>query len=104
MKQTLINLLPPATVAAVLAFWAFAPESWVEAPWTIILIGLSVLAFVQLLELVLECHQAWRITRKELATDIFHIAFGYGVIGTLSELLVNEPMSELKQSPGIRCA
>ena len=30
-----------------------------------------------------------------------YVAFGYGVIGTLSELLVNEPMMELKQSLGI---
>ncbi|WP_296719453.1 sterol desaturase family protein [Erythrobacter sp.] len=101
MKQRLINLLPPATLAAVLAFWAFAPESWAEAPWTIIVVGLGVLAFVQLLELLFERHAGWRITGKELATDVFYVAFGYGVIGTLSELLVNAPMMQLKQSLGI---
>lgn len=101
MKQSLINLLPPATIAAVLAFWAFAPAALVEAPWTILLVGLAVLAFVQLLELVFERHAGWRINGRELATDIFYVAFGYGVIGTLSELLVNAPMAELKQSLGI---
>ena len=33
MKQSLINLLPPATVAAIWAFWAFAPAAWVMG-WT----------------------------------------------------------------------
>jgi sterol desaturase/sphingolipid hydroxylase (fatty acid hydroxylase superfamily) len=101
VKQTLINLLPPATVAAVLAFWAFAPQSWVEAPWTIILVGLAVIAFVQLLELVFERHEGWRINGQELATDIFYVVFVYGVIGFLSDTLVNSPLAELKAQLGI---
>lgn len=101
MKHSLINLLPPATVAAVLAFWAFAPAPWVEAPFTIIFVGLAVLAFVQLMELLFERHAGWRINGTELATDTFYVVFGYGVIGTLSEMLVDTPMAELKQSLGI---
>ncbi|MDZ4277124.1 MAG: sterol desaturase family protein [Erythrobacter sp.] len=100
-KQSLINLLPPATLAVVLAFWAFAPAAWVEAPWTIIIVGLAVIALVQFLELVFERHEGWRINGKELATDIFYVVFGYGVIGTLSEVLVQSPLTELKQSLGI---
>jgi len=101
VKQSLINLLPPATLAAILTFWAFAPAVWVEGPWTIILVGLATLAFVQLLELVFERHQGWRINGKELATDVFYVVFGYGVIGFLSEALINSPLTELKQSLGI---
>jgi sterol desaturase/sphingolipid hydroxylase (fatty acid hydroxylase superfamily) len=101
VKQSLINLLPPATIAAVLAFWAFAPAAWVETPWTIILVGLSVLALVQLLELVFERHEGWRINRRELATDIFYVAFSYGVISVLTEVLINSPLAGLKQSLGI---
>ena len=101
MKQSLINLLPPATIAAIFAFWAFAPATWVETPWTIILVGLGTLAFVQLLELVFERHEGWRINGKELATDIFYVAFGYGVIGFLSDALINSPMADLKEQLGI---
>jgi sterol desaturase/sphingolipid hydroxylase (fatty acid hydroxylase superfamily) len=101
VKQSLINLLPPATIAAIIAFWAFAPAAWVESPWTIMLVGLATLAFIQLLELVFERHQGWRINGKELATDVFYVAFGYGVIGFLSETLINSPLAELKQSLGI---
>jgi sterol desaturase/sphingolipid hydroxylase (fatty acid hydroxylase superfamily) len=101
VKQSLVNLLPPATVAAIWAFWAFAPAAWVEAPWTIIVVGLATIAFVQLLELVFERHEGWRINRQELVTDIFYVAFGYGVIGFLSDTLVNGPLGELKEAWGI---
>ena len=101
MKQSLINLLPPATIAAILAFWAFAPAAWAELPYTIVLVGLATLVFVQLLELVFERHAGWRINGKELATDTFYVAFGYGVIGFLSEVLINAPMMALKEQLGI---
>ena len=71
MKQSLINLLPPATVAAIWAFWAFAPEAWTHGGWAIMAVGLGTLAFVQLLELVFERHAGWRINGRELATDVF---------------------------------
>ena len=31
MKQFLFNLLPPATVVAILTFWALAPAAWVDS-------------------------------------------------------------------------
>jgi len=101
VKQGLINLLPPATIAAIFAFWALAPAAWVEAPWTIILVGLASIGLIQLLELVFERHAGWRINRRELATDIFYVAFGYGVIGLLSDALINSPLSDLKEALGI---
>lgn len=101
MKQSLVNLLPPATLAAILAFWAFAPAAWVEAPWSLPAIGLGTLALVQLLELAFERHAGWRINGRELATDIFYVAFGYGVIGFLSDTLVNSPLRETKDALGI---
>ena len=101
MKQSLINLAPPATIAAVLAFWGFAPAAWVGVPWTIMIVGLATVLLVQLLELAFERHTSWRINGKELATDIFYLVFSLGVISTLSEMLVNTPMRELKQSLGI---
>ncbi|NBB25481.1 fatty acid hydroxylase family protein [Porphyrobacter sp. SLTP] len=64
-------------------------------------VGLGTLAFVQLLELVFERHEGWRINRRELLTDVFYVAFGYGVIGFLSDTLVNGPLGELKEAWGI---
>jgi sterol desaturase/sphingolipid hydroxylase (fatty acid hydroxylase superfamily) len=101
VKQSLINLLPPATVAAIWAFWGLAPAAWVDAQWTIMAVGLSTLVFVQVLELVFERHEGWRINGRELATDVFYVAFGYGVIGFFTETLVNGPLGELKAAWGI---
>ncbi|MFM7405046.1 MAG: sterol desaturase family protein [Erythrobacter sp.] len=101
MKQSLVNLLPPATVVAVVSFWAFAPTAWVEAPWTLPLVVVSTLVFVQLLELVFERHEGWRINGRELATDVFYVALVFGVIGYLSEALVDGPLRELKVALGI---
>ena len=101
MKQSLINLLPPATLAAILAFWYVAPASWVETEWTIMAVGLGTILFVQLLELVFERHEGWRINGQELATDIFYVVFGYGVIGFLSDTLINSPLREVKAELGI---
>ena len=101
MRQSLINLLPPATVAAIWAFWALAPAAWAEGGWAIMAVGLGTLAFVQVLELLFERHKGWRINRRELATDVFYVAFGYGVIGFLTDTLVNGPLGELKQAWGI---
>jgi sterol desaturase/sphingolipid hydroxylase (fatty acid hydroxylase superfamily) len=101
VKQSLINLLPPATLAAVVAFWGLAPAAWVDGPLTIIIVGLASLAFVQLMELVFERHEGWRINGRELATDIFYVAFGYGVIGFASDALINSPLREVKEAWGI---
>jgi sterol desaturase/sphingolipid hydroxylase (fatty acid hydroxylase superfamily) len=66
-----------------------------------IIVGLVTLAFVQLLELVFERHEGWRINGRELATDIFYVAFGYGAIGFASDALINSPLRELKEAWGV---
>lgn len=101
MKQALINLLPPATLAAVLAFWGFAPASLVDAWWVLPASGLAVLGFIQSLELVAERHTGWRINRRELLTDIFYVALVYTVIGALTNALVDSPLTDAKQALGI---
>lgn len=101
MKQTLVNLLPPATLAAILAFWAFAPQAWVEAPWALPAVAVTTLVFVQALEFVFERHAGWRMNWREFATDIFYFAFFFFVINWLADTLVNGPLGELKEVWGI---
>lgn len=101
MKQSIFNLLPPATVAAILAFWAFAPAALVDTWWTITAVGLVVLAFVQLMEFVNERHIGWRINRQEFLTDIFYVLFGITAISWTSDILANSPMSQAKEAIGL---
>lgn len=101
MTTMAFNLLPPATVAVIVMFWAFGPAEWVKSPWSIVVAGLLTTAFVQCLELVRERHAGWRITRREFFTDLLYVAFGYTVIGWVSTALAETPLKAAKQSLGI---
>ncbi len=101
MKQSLFNLLPPATVAAILTFWAFAPTEWVDTWWALPAVGLVVLAFVQLMEFVAERHIGWKINRQEFLTDFFYVVLGVTAISWTSDTLANSPMAEAKEALGI---
>jgi len=99
--QTLVNLLPPATVTIVILFWAFAPKAWVSNPLSLVIAGLLTTAFVQALEWLFERHQGWRITKREFATDIFYVTLGYTAISWASRLLAEAPLTAAKASLGI---
>jgi sterol desaturase/sphingolipid hydroxylase (fatty acid hydroxylase superfamily) len=101
MKQSMFNLLPPATVAAIFTFWAFAPAKWVDTWWTITVVGLVVLAFVQIMEWANERHEGWRIDGKELLTDVFYVVFGITAISWSADALGNNPMANAKEALGI---
>lgn len=101
MKQALVNLLPPALLAIIVAFWAFAPAGILDAWWALPAVGLAVVGFVQLSELVVERHEGWRINRQELFTDLFYVALVYTVIGSITNALVESPMVEAKEALGI---
>jgi sterol desaturase/sphingolipid hydroxylase (fatty acid hydroxylase superfamily) len=101
MKQSLFNLLPPATVAAILTFWAVAPAAWVDSLWTITLVGLVVLAFVQAMEWMNERHAGWRINRQEFLTDLFYVLLGITAISWASDTFANSPMAEAKEALGL---
>ncbi len=101
MKQAIFNHLPPATLAAIWAFWYSAPTAWVDAEWPILAVGVSTLVFVQLMEWVNERHEGWRINRQELLTDIFYVVFGLSVIGFLADTFADAPLVAVKESLGI---
>lgn len=101
MKQYLFDLLPPATVAAILTFWYFAPVAWVDTWWTITVVSLVALAFVQMMEWVHERHKGWRINRQEFLTDVFYVAFGITVIGWFADNFADSPIASAKEALGI---
>ncbi|MEM9086905.1 MAG: sterol desaturase family protein [Pseudomonadota bacterium] len=101
MKQAIFDLLPPATVAAIWAIFALAPTEWVEAGWLFALVSFGTMGFIQLMELVNERHEGWRINRKELATDVFYMLFMIFVISSLVGLSVEGPLVQAKEALGI---
>jgi sterol desaturase/sphingolipid hydroxylase (fatty acid hydroxylase superfamily) len=101
MKQALFDLLPPASVAVILLFWAVAPAWFVDEPWSLLLVTCVLLGFVQLLEFIHERHAGWRINKRELFTDIFYVVLGSTVIDWLTTHFADNPLKELKQYLGV---
>ena len=101
MKQILYDLLPPMTIAAILAFWANAPAAWVDSKWTITIVALTVVAIVQGLEWLNERHEGWRLDRRELATDVFYVVLNTTAIAWLTTTLADDPLGAAKKALGL---
>lgn len=101
IRSLAVDLLPPATLAAVISFWAFGPASWIEKPWSIIVAVAFITLFVQLLEMVLERHEGWRLNKREFFTDLFYVILNGTVIASASSMLAEEPLMAAKASLGI---
>ncbi|MFA6114007.1 MAG: sterol desaturase family protein [Sphingomonas sp.] len=101
MKQKLFNLVPPATVAMVILFWVFGPASWIASPWSLVVAGALITAFVQALEGIHERHVGWRLNKREFATDLFYVILSYTVIAWASTKLAEDPLKAAKHSLGI---
>ena len=101
VRTTIVNLIPPFTLAAVVAFWGFAPDAWVEAPYTLVIVAVAIMAWIQGLEFLFERHEGWRINRREFATDVFYTVLMYTVVGWTATKIADEPLMALKERLGI---
>lgn len=101
MKKTVFNLLPPATVAAVVLFWAFGPADWINSPWSILAATAVTTAFVLALEWIYERHAAWRLNLREFGTDLFYMVLGSTAIAWATSTFAEQPLKAIKQSLGI---
>jgi sterol desaturase/sphingolipid hydroxylase (fatty acid hydroxylase superfamily) len=101
LKQLVVDCIPPATLAAVVAFWAWAPAPVVANPWTLLIVSSVVTLFVLGLELVFERHEGWRINRQEFFTDLFYFILINTVIGRVAYILAEAPLHGLKDALGI---
>jgi len=101
IKATLVNLIPPVSLAVVVLFWGLAPASLVESPWTLPVVGIAIMAWIQGLEFVFERHQGWRINWREFATDVFYVVLTYTAISWATATLADGPLLSLKEKLGI---
>nr|WP_232492705.1 sterol desaturase family protein [Novosphingobium kaempferiae] len=101
LKQRLFNLIPPAFVAVVVAFWAYAPKSLAENGWTIIVTSALITVIVLGLEFVHERHAGWRMNWREFFTDLFYVVLSATAISWVSTTLAEDPLLAAKKSLGI---
>lgn len=101
LQQRLTGLIPPATLAVVVLFWAVAPKPVTDNPWTLTILSSVVSAWILGLEFVFERHEGWRLNRQEFATDLFYVVFMTTVIGWAATTFADSPLHALKVSLGI---
>lgn len=101
VKDRVFNLVPPAMIALVWLFWAYAPKSLADNPWTMVVTSALITIAVQLLELVHERHSGWRITRREFFTDLYYNVLMATAIAWCTRFFADDPLLQLKASLGI---
>jgi len=101
LTRLLIDLLPPATVVVVVLIWMFVPQSFVDNPWSLVIVGGGITAFALGLEFLFERHAGWRMNRQEFITDLFYVILGNTAIAWVTDKLADSPLAELKASLGI---
>ncbi|MBB3953892.1 sterol desaturase family protein [Novosphingobium sediminicola] len=101
MKQHLVNLLPPATLVAIVCFWMFGPAAWLANEYTLVWVTSITTAFVLGLEFLFERHEGWRMDWREFATDLFYVILGATVITWVTNVAAEEPLMAAKKALGI---
>ena len=104
IKDRVFNLIPPAMIAMVLAFWAFGPKALVDHPWALSVTSPMIIIAVLLLEQVSERHAGWRMNRQEFFTDLYYSVLSATVIVWLTEKLAEDPLKTAKAALGIKTA
>lgn len=101
LKTKAFNVIPPAMIAAVILFWAYAPKAIVDHSSTLLVTSSLIVVFVLLLELVHERHSGWRMNRQEFFTDLFYVVLSATVISWLTQTLAEDPLLAAKAALGI---
>ena len=101
LKDKVFNHVPPAMIAMVLLFWAFAPTAVTGWPWLLIVTSSAITIIVLLLEFVHERHAGWRMNWQEFFTDLFYVVLSATVIAWMTQVLAEEPLLALKAQLGI---
>ena len=100
-KNQVFNLIPPAMVALVIAFWGFAPKAVVDDTWTLTVVMAVTVITVLLLELVHERHAGWRMNAQEFFTDLFYVVLSATAISWATDTLAESPLKAAKASFGL---
>lgn len=101
MKAKVFFLFQPVSMAAIVLFWAIAPDSLTHNPATIVAASSITTAIVLLLEFINERHAGWRLNASEFFTDLFYNALMTTVIAALVKKLDDEPLGMAKHALGI---
>ncbi len=95
-KQFFFTWFQPTMLFALIAFWFYAPNSIAKAS-TAIGIGIGFKMLLLGLEWLAPRHDSWRLTWKELTTDLFYVGLGYTVLRMIDGYIGDGAMIEAIQ-------
>lgn len=96
VKQFVFTWFQPAALFALLAFWYYAPNSIAKTS-TGIAIGIGFKLLLLALEWVNPRYDSWRLTWKELITDLFYVSLGYTLLRMVDTYIGDGAMIEAMQ-------
>lgn len=91
IKRFVFTWFQPAVLLAMVLFWTLAPDSIAKAS---VAVGIGIVFKLTLLgmERISERHAHWRLTWKELVSDLFYVALGYTLIKYAGKHFGDEPI------------
>lgn len=96
LKRFVFTWFQPGLLFALIAFWYYAPNSIAKAS-TAIGIGIGVRILLLALEWVNPRHASWRLTWKELASDLFYVGLGYTLLNLVERYIGSDVVIEAVQ-------
>lgn len=96
VKQFVFTWFQPTVLFALLAFWYYAPNSIAKAS-TAIGIGIGFKVLLLGLEWVNPRFASWRLTWKELVTDLFYVGLGYTILRIVDNYIGSDIMAKAIQ-------
>lgn len=93
VKQFVFTWFQPTILFALIAFWYYAPNSIAKAS-TAIGIGIGFKVLLLAMEWAFPRHESWRLTWKELTTDLFYVGLGYTVLRLVDDYIGDGVMIE----------
>lgn len=96
LKRFVFTWFQPSLLFALIVFWYYAPNSIAKAS-TAIGIGIGVKILLLALEWVNPRHASWRLTWKELASDLFYVGLGYTLLNLVERYIGSDVVIEAVQ-------
>ena len=96
LKRFVFTWFQPSLLYALIVFWYYAPNSIAKAS-TAIGIGIGVKILLLALEWVNPRHASWRLTWKELASDLFYVGLGYTLLNLVERYIGSDVVIEAVQ-------
>lgn len=95
-KRFIFTWFQPAVLLGLVAFWYYAPNSIATAS-TAIGIGIGFKVLLLALEWINPRYDSWRLTWKELVTDLFYVSLGFTVLGMVEIYIGSDAAIEAVQ-------